>query len=61
LTAGTPYWVVVTTDNAETTTFGAWNLTTTEQITAVPAASNTGSGWGSYMTTLAPAFAVYSK
>jgi hypothetical protein len=62
LTAGTQYWVVATTDKKQTTTFAAWNLATTNQITAAPAAYNdNGTGWTGYTTILPPAFAVYSK
>lgn len=62
LTAGTPYWVVVETDAKESTTFAAWNLATTEQVTAAPAAyNNNNAGWTSYTTILPPAFAVYGK
>jgi hypothetical protein len=62
LTAGTPYWVVATTNKKEATTFAAWNLATTNQITAAPAAYNDNdTGWTSYTTILPPAFAVYSK
>jgi len=62
LTAGKPYWVVVSTNAKETTTFAAWNVATTNQITAAPAAYNINSaGWTSSTTVLPPAFAVYSK
>ncbi len=62
LTANTPYWLVATTDKKESTTFAAWNLATTNQVTGAPEAFNDNdTGWESYSSTLPPAFAIYSK
>lgn len=61
LTAGTQYWVTVTTRQKEADEWAAWNEETTEQITPQTAAGNTGTGW--QPTTLLPsvAFAVFGK
>jgi len=62
LTAGTQYWVAAVTNSKETTTFAAWNLATTDQVDAAPAAQNVnGAGWSAFSTTLPPAFGVFGK
>jgi hypothetical protein len=45
VTAGTPYWVAVTTDGADSDTWAAWPFNSTDQINPVPIAVNQGSGW----------------
>ena len=45
VTAGTAYWVAVTTDGAGSDTWAAWPFNSTDQINAVPLAVNQGSGW----------------
>jgi len=45
VTAGTPYWVAVTTDGAGSDTWAAWPFNSTDQINPVPIAVNQGSGW----------------
>ena len=59
LTKGTPYWVAVTTDKKEDTTFAAWSIGTIDQIDTTPVAQNSGQGWSSYASTQPGAFAVY--
>ena len=59
LTKGTPYWVVVTTDKKEATTFAAWSLATVDQIDTANVAQKSGSGWQAFSTTEPYAFAIY--
>jgi hypothetical protein len=59
VTAGTQYWVVISTDKKTTTTWDAWNMNSTDQVDPIPFASNSGSGWtGGFSTTPAYSFAV---
>ena len=60
LTAGTPYWVVVSADAPVRSSFsGAWAISTTNQVTDVLAGTNfDGAGWQSYATNTPPAFAI---
>jgi hypothetical protein len=62
LTAGTPYWVAVTTDGADSDTWAAWPFNSTDQINAVPIAVNQGSGWSNAGGEIpAPNFAVIGR
>ncbi|MGH6890357.1 MAG: choice-of-anchor R domain-containing protein [Rhizomicrobium sp.] len=49
-TAGTQYWVVLSTDSNNDGFLGSWNYNSTDQVTKINQAINTGSGWqgGSY-------------
>jgi hypothetical protein len=59
LTAGTPYWVVV---SASGTTWAAWAFNSTDEIDPVTAAYNDGTGWGAGGGAIpAPSFAVIGK
>jgi hypothetical protein len=59
LTAGTQYWVVVTTDKKDSTVFMAWNANDTEEVNPITGAFNNGSGWSASNLLPAPAFAVF--
>ena len=59
LKKGTPYWVVVTTDKKEATTFAAWSIATVDQVDTAPVAQNSGSGWQAFPSTEPYAFAIY--
>lgn len=48
VTAGTQYWVVVSTDSNSNTLFGFWPFNSTDEIDPVTTAYNEGSGWTSY-------------
>jgi len=62
LTAGTPYWVAVTTDGAGSDTWAAWPFNSTDQINAVPLAVNQGGGWSNAGGEIpAPNFAVIGR
>jgi len=61
VTAGTPYWVAVTTEDANDT-WDAWNFNSTNQIDPQPIAVNDGAGWVAAGGEVpAPSFAVYGK
>jgi hypothetical protein len=62
LTGGTQYWVVVSADPKATDFFGAWPLSTTDQVDSQTFAENVnGGGWEAYSSTLVPAFEVDAK
>jgi hypothetical protein len=62
ITAGTPYWIAVTSDANGPDTFGSWEFNTTDQLDAVPSAVNKGSGWVSNGGAVpAASFAVYGN
>lgn len=48
--AGTQYWVVLSTDSNNASFLGSWNYNTSDEVTKINQAINTGSGWqaGSY-------------
>lgn len=50
LTAGTQYWVVLSTDSNNASFLGSWNYNTSDEVTKINQAIDTGSGWkaGSY-------------
>ena len=50
VTAGTQYWVVLSTDSKNADFLGSWNYNTSDEVTKINQAINTGSGWqaGSY-------------
>jgi hypothetical protein len=61
VTAGTQYWVVVTTDAKETGTWAAWNETDVDQVDSTTIAVNEGSGWSASSALPGVAFGVYGK
>ncbi|MGD0192443.1 MAG: choice-of-anchor R domain-containing protein [Rhizomicrobium sp.] len=61
VTAGTQYWVVISTDSKSQSTWAAWNFNSTDQIDPVTEAYNEGSGWTSYSGVPAFSFAVMGK
>ena len=62
VTAGTPYWVAVTTDGADSDTWAAWPFNSTDQINPVPLAVSNGAGWSAAGGSVpAPNFAVIGK
>ena len=58
LTAGTQYWLVVSTAS---TGWEAWNLNTTDEVDTVGIAVNEGAGWVPSSAYPGPAFAVYGR
>ena len=61
VTAGTQYWVVLSTDSNSANTWDAWNFNSTDQINPVTEAYNQGSGWTSYSGVPAFSFAVMGR
>jgi hypothetical protein len=61
VTAGTQYWITLTTPGKESSTWDAWNLNTTDQVDTATIAVNTGSGWTASLALPAPSFGVYGK
>jgi hypothetical protein len=61
LAAGTQYWLVISTDTKESTTWDAVSSQTTDQLDPVLQAGNEGSGWVSYSSAFAPAVAILGK
>jgi hypothetical protein len=62
LTAGTPYWVAVTSDADGTDTFANWMFNTSDQLDSLPSAVNKGAGWVTNGGAVpAASFAVYGK
>ncbi|HEY5048523.1 MAG TPA: choice-of-anchor R domain-containing protein [Rhizomicrobium sp.] len=61
VTAGTQYWVVLSTDSTNTNVWAAWNFNSTDQIDPVTEAYNSGTGWASYSGVPAFSFAVMGK
>lgn len=61
VTAGTQYWVVLSTDSNNDELLGSWDYNSTDQVTKINQAINTGSGWtaGSYYP--GPGLAVLGK
>lgn len=45
VTAGTQYWIVLSTDSADTDFLGGWNYDTPDQVSKIDQAENIGSGW----------------
>ncbi len=56
LTAGTQYWLVVST---APTGWEAWNLNTTDEVDTLGIAVNQGAGWAASFAYPGPAYAVY--
>jgi len=56
VTAGTQYWVVVSTDSKDEDFLGSWNYNTSDQVTKINQAENFGSGW--QLDTVAPGVAL---
>jgi hypothetical protein len=61
LAANTPYWLGLTTVTGAQDVVGAWNINVADQLTQVPLAGNTGSGWQSSLQAPAIAFGLYGK
>ena len=61
LTAGTQYWVAVTTLSDATDTFGAWCFNVADQIDPGQTAVNMGSGWKASPSVPTVAFAVFGN
>jgi hypothetical protein len=61
LSAGTQYWVGITTLKDGTDTFAAWDYNVADQIDAVPTAWNHGDGWVASTALPVDAFAVYGN
>jgi hypothetical protein len=61
LTAGTQYWVGLTTPSSGTGTFAAWFFNVADQVDTGLAVENLGSGWFSQPLLPNVAFGVYSK
>ena len=61
LTAGTQYWVGLTTLKSEPDVFGFWNLDVLDQVDSVPQAVNRGQGWVAFQQPPTSAFGVYGK
>jgi hypothetical protein len=62
VTAGTPYWVAVTTATNGSDTFANWMFNSTDQLDKVPSAVNKGSGWVTNGGAVpAASFAVFGK
>jgi hypothetical protein len=61
VTAGTQYWVVVSTDSKNADLFGAWNYNSTDEVDPVTEASYSSGVWSSYSGVPAFDMAVFSK
>lgn len=61
VTAGTQYWVVLSTDDTNSDLVGDWNANTTDQVHSINLAANSGSGWTSQTAYPAYGFAVLGK
>jgi hypothetical protein len=61
LTAGTQYWITVTTNKKEANEFGAWAFNSTDETDIQTTASNTGSGWTAGEAVPGVSFGVYGK
>jgi hypothetical protein len=61
LTAGTQYWLTVTTNKAEANEYAAWAFNSTDETDTQTIASNTGSGWTAGEAVPGVSFGVYSK
>jgi hypothetical protein len=61
VTAGTQYWVVLSTDSTDMDFLGGWNDNTPDQVTRVNQAENFGSGWISDDIAPGVALAVWGK
>lgn len=61
VTAGTQYWVVLSTDSSDTDFLGGWNYNTSDQVTKVNQAENIGSGWQAGAIAPGVALAVWGK
>jgi len=62
LTGGATYWVSVTTDGADSDTWAAWNLNSTDQVNPVTIAVSNGGDWTNLGGSIpAPSFAVLTK
>ncbi len=62
VTGGATYWVSVTTDGANSTTWAAWNLNSTDQINPVTIAASDGTTWTNLGGSIpAPGFAVIGR
>jgi hypothetical protein len=61
LSAGTQYWLGVTTLQNQPDVQGFWNLGVLDQVDAVPQAVNRGQGWVSFQQPPTAAFGIYGK
>jgi hypothetical protein len=61
VTAGTQYWVTVTTSSKEANEWAAWPFNSTDMINTQVTASNTGSGWEASEALPGLSFGVYGK
>jgi hypothetical protein len=61
ITAGTQYWVGITTPSTGTDTFAAWSFNVADQIDSGVSAENQGSGWVAGTSLPPVAFAVFGK
>lgn len=61
VTAGTQYWVVLTTDATDPTFAGGWNEDTRDQVTKINQAENIGNGWQPGPIAPGVALAVWGK
>lgn len=61
VTAGTQYWVVVSTDSADTDFAGAWNYNTSDQVTKINQAEYANSTWSSGPIAPGVGLAVWGK
>jgi hypothetical protein len=62
LSGGSTYWVAVTTDGADSTTWAAWNFNSTDQINPVTVAASNGGAWTNLGGSVpAPSFAVLGR
>jgi hypothetical protein len=61
VTAGTQYWVVISTDSNNDDFFGFWNYNSTDQVDPVTEAQNDGTSWSSFSGVPAFNVTVYGK
>jgi hypothetical protein len=61
VTAGTQYWVALTTLSSDPNFYGAWNLNVLDQVDTFVTATNFGNGWNALPTNPNFAFGVYGK
>jgi hypothetical protein len=61
VTAGTQYWVTVTTSKKESNEWAAWPFNSTDMINTQTLAQNTGSGWSAGSALPGLSFGVYGK
>lgn len=62
VSAGTPYWVAITSDTKGADVFANWPFNTSDQLDSVPSAVNKGAGWAPDGGAIpAATFAVYGQ